>query len=103
MVLIVVNGTAFSPIYVGERSKRMRKILFSLIVILILIGLSFLYYNSQQPVDYVTFASSENLNSELREALINRLKANKIPYQIDSEGNVNIPENKVRNAVMCCS
>jgi flagellar biosynthesis/type III secretory pathway M-ring protein FliF/YscJ len=74
------------------------------IILLTLIGVSvFYYYNSKQPADYVIFASSQNLGPDLREALIIRLEKNKIPYQIDNDGNVKIPENKTRQAVMCCS
>lgn len=73
----------------------------SIILIAVIAVGSFYYYNSKQPADYVIFA--QNLSSNLREALINRLSKNNIPYQIDNDGNVKIPENKTSTAVICCS
>jgi len=49
------------------------------------------------------YAHHENLNDELRNDLIERLEHHKIPYQVDEDGNVKIPEEKLRKAVMCCS
>jgi flagellar biosynthesis/type III secretory pathway M-ring protein FliF/YscJ len=87
----------------AERSVRMKKMAFSLILIAVIIGLSSFNNPSEQPADYVTFASAEHLNAELREVLLKRLGGNNIPFQIDGAGNVKIPENKVTDAVMCCS
>jgi hypothetical protein len=58
---------------------------------------------SEQPSSFVVFASYQNMNDELREALVNRLETNKIPSKTDIVGNVKIPENLVTKAVSCCS
>ena len=81
----------------------MKKMAFSLIVTMVIIGLSSFSSPAEQPADYVTFASAENLNAELREALLKRLKGNDIPFRVDGAGNVKIPEKKVTDAVICCS
>jgi hypothetical protein len=57
----------------------MKKVLIFSIILLILGGAGLFYDDAKQPVRYVTFASAENLQSESREALINRLQANRIP------------------------
>ena len=81
----------------------MKRTLLLLLIILIVGGASWYYYDSKQLDTYVTFASSQNHNSELREALIVRLKANNIPYQVDTNGSILIPEIEVKNAVICCT
>lgn len=74
------------------------------IVVIAIIGTTmyFKYIDKNKPINYVIYASSQNLNEELRESLINRLKTNDIPYQVEY-GNVMIPEKYVEKAVMCCS
>jgi flagellar biosynthesis/type III secretory pathway M-ring protein FliF/YscJ len=73
------------------------------LILLILVGASLYYYVSGQPAKYVIFASSQNMDAELREALINRLETNGISCQIDDNGNVKISEKDVEKAVVCCS
>ncbi|MFC5649452.1 hypothetical protein ACFPYJ_09965 [Paenibacillus solisilvae] len=81
----------------------MKKIAMFAILILIVAGVSLFYHAAKQPVNFVIFASSENLNNDLREALINRLETNDIAYQIAGDGSVKIPDKEVKHAVMCCS
>jgi len=81
----------------------MKNVLASSFLLLILSGVGLFYYVSFQPDPYVIFASSENLTSDQREALLIRFKSNNILYQIDSSGNIYIPESKVKTAVICCS
>jgi hypothetical protein len=58
------------------------------IILLILVRASLYYPASGQPAKYVNFASSQSMNAELLEALVNRLETNGITYQIDDEDNV---------------
>jgi flagellar biosynthesis/type III secretory pathway M-ring protein FliF/YscJ len=73
------------------------------IILIILVGVILFFNHSKQPLNYVIFASSQNINAELRETLVNRLETNDIPYQIDNNGNIKISEKDVKKAIICCS
>lgn len=80
-----------------------KNILIFSITILIIVALTLFFAAPDQPSNYVVYAYSENLNDNLREALIERLETNHIPYQVDDYGNVEIREKDLKKAVMCCS
>ncbi|MCM3628676.1 hypothetical protein M3194_15035 [Paenibacillus glycanilyticus] len=87
--------------------KKIKKMI-SVITITLLVSIGVLLYNftdeeAKVPDEYVVFGSNQNLNEELRFALVKRLDVNNIPYEIDNEGNVKIPKNAVEKAVGCCT
>jgi PBP1b-binding outer membrane lipoprotein LpoB len=59
--------------------------------------------NSTEQETFVIWASNENMNDELREALFNCLDNEKIEYQVDNEKNVLIKNKDVNEAVARCS
>ncbi|RIX50207.1 hypothetical protein D3P08_20350 [Paenibacillus nanensis] len=80
-----------------------KKPLFLLLIVLFVGGAGWAYYANKPSVHYVMYASADGMNSELRMALLSRLKANNIPYQTDKFGSILIPEKEVEKAVSCCS
>lgn len=80
----------------------MKKYLIVLSIIVIAVIGTILYLKEENtPINYVLF--SQYFNEETQESLINRLKKNNIPYQVDEAGNVKIPEKDVEKAVQCCT
>ncbi len=71
------------------------------IVVIAVIGAILYVKEEDKPINFVVF--SQYFNDELQKSLVDRLEANNIPYQVDAEGNVKLPEKDVEKAVLCCS